>query len=744
MNTAPHWPALRDELRLLPADANADGSSAWLIHDPVVNRFFRVGWLDFELLLRWGLGSVQALNHSVNTQTLLRTNAQDVAQLMAFLAQHSLLKADTAQAVSALQRRAQLQQQGALQWLLHHYLFMRLPLLRPQRFLAVLLLGLGWVYTRYTAAVVLGLGALGLFLAGRQFETFTTTWVDQLSWSGLGGYFLALVFAKALHEMAHALTATRYGVRVAHMGVAFLVMFPMLYTDTSESWKLSNPRQRMAIASAGIVAELALAGLATLAWSLAPQGAVKSAMFFLATTSWVLTLAVNASPFMRFDGYFIAMDWLNFPNLHERAGAMARSWLRRTLLGWQGAYPEQLPGRGAACLVAFALVTWVYRVTVFLGIALLVYHFFFKLLGLALMAVELLWFIGKPVMTELQTWRARAHTHAHSPAHAHAHPGGVQRNRKWAAGALLALLLVLASVPWPSAVHGPGWLHAQQQQVLYAPLAGRLLAVPGAGPVAAGQTLFELAAPDLALQGQRAQAQADARGQELRGLAGLPDGEDHRALVQAQQHKFSAEARLYSEETARLRLSAAFSGVLADIDPQLAAGTWVQPRQALAVLIDPRHWVVEAFVDEADITRVRLGQSARIYRGGLGQTALTGQVVAIDSHRTQVLPHALLDAQAGGPVATLLPGLAPATSSTASGTTSSTTSGTTSGQRPSEAQAPREALYRVKIALNAPATASAAAQQMAVARVVIAAQGQSWWASTAQRVAAVVVRESGF
>jgi putative peptide zinc metalloprotease protein len=702
--TSQAWPALRDELRLLPAAANADGSPAWMIHDPVVNRFFRIAWLDFELLLRWGLASPQALSRSVNAQTLLHAEDSDVVQLLVFLRQHSLLKADTPQAVDGLLQRAQQQERGALQWLLHNYLFIRLPLLRPQRFLAALSSRLGWVFTQATALVVLGLSVLGILLAARQWDTFSSSFVDQLSWSGLAGYLVALSFAKSLHETAHALTATRYGVRVAHMGVAFLVMFPMLYTDTSESWKLTRARQRLAIASAGIVAELALAGLATLAWSLASEGAAKSAFFFLATTSWVLTLAVNASPFMRFDGYFITMDWLDFPNLHERAGAMARTWLRRVLLGWRDGYPEQLTGRGNAALVAFALTTWVYRVTVFLGIALLVHHYFFKLLGLALMAVELLWFIGKPVMTEMQTWHARR--------------ADVRPNRKRLAWLGAAVLLASACVPWPSAVHGPGWMHAQQQQVLFAPLAGRMHALPAAGPVAQGQTVFVLTAPELALSGQRAQTQADARAQELRGLAGLPDGEERRAQVQAQQDKFSAEARLYSEENARLNLTAAFAGVLTDIDPQLAQGVWVQPRQALATLIDPTRWVVEAFVDEADITRVQPGQSARVYGTGLGLPTLSGKVVEVDSHRTQVLPHSMLDAHAGGPVATLA----------------------ATPQRPADALAPRDALYRVKIALD-----SAPAQpRMALTRVVIGAEGQAWWQSAAQRVAAVFVRESGF
>jgi putative peptide zinc metalloprotease protein len=704
MATPSHWPALRDELHLLPASARAEGSPAWMIHDPVVNRFFHIGWLDFELLLRWDLRSPRALIASVNAQTLLHAQDRDVTHLLGFLRQHNLLKADTTEAVDGLRQQAQGQQRNAWQWLLHNYLFIRLPVLRPQGFLTALSARLGWVFSLPMALAVLGLSVLGLFLAARQLETFTSTFVDQLSWSGLTGYLVALSFAKALHELAHALTATRYGVRVAHMGVAFLVMFPMLYTDTSESWKLTRTRQRLAIAGAGIVAELALAGLATLAWSLAPEGATKSALFFLATTSWVLTLAVNASPFMRFDGYFILMDWLDFPNLHERAGAMARTWLRRTLLGWRDAYPEPLSGPGRAWLIAFALTTWVYRLTVFLGIAVLVYHYFFKLLGAALMAVELLWFIGKPLMNEMQTWHTRR--------------GDVHPHRKLLAWLMSALVLGALVVPWPYAVHGPGWLHAQRQQLLFAPLAGRLQSLQAAGPVVAGQTLFVLTAPELALASGRAQTQADARAQELLGLAGLPDGEERRSLLQAQRDKFSAEARLYSGEGARLQLTAAFAGLLTDIDPQLAAGVWMQPRQALATLVDPSRWVVEAFVDEADIASVQPGQRARVYRGSLGLPTLNGKVVEVDSHRTELLPHAMLDAHAGGPVATLM----------------------ATGSRPADAQAPRDAVYRVKIALDSPPSQ----MQMALVRVVISAEGQAWWTSAAQRVAALLVRESGF
>ena len=475
-------PALREELRLLPAAANHDGSPAWMVQDPVNNRFFRIGWIDFELLLRWAEGSPQAIVEAVCAETTLSVEESDVAALVAFLDQHSLLRADSAQSVDQLRQRAQLQQKSVYTWLLHNYLFFRIPLIRPQVGLALILPWVSRLFTRTTAIVVMLASLLGLFLAARQWQVFVSVVVDHMTWSGVLGYAVALVFAKALHEVGHALTATRYGVRVAHMGVALLVMFPMLYTDTSESWKLTRARERLAIASAGIVTELGIAGLATLAWSLTPDGGVRNALFFLATTSWVLTLLVNASPFMRFDGYFIISDVLDFPNLHERSGALARTWLRRNLLGVKDPWPERLAGNGNAALIAFALATWIYRLVVFLGIALVVYYFFFKILGIFLMIVEVVWFIARPIWSEVKIWWSRRTE--------------IKTNRIVMSALLGAVLLAASLVPWQTSVKGVGWLHPERQHVVFSPLAGKLTSLAAEGAVKEGQILFTLESPD--------------------------------------------------------------------------------------------------------------------------------------------------------------------------------------------------------------------------------------------------------
>jgi hypothetical protein len=66
------------------------------------------------------------------------------------------------------------------------------------------------------------------------------TLVDSLTWQGLLAYGLTLGFVKVLHELGHGLMAKRFGCRVPTMGVAFLVLWPVAYTDTNEVWKLTG------------------------------------------------------------------------------------------------------------------------------------------------------------------------------------------------------------------------------------------------------------------------------------------------------------------------------------------------------------------------------------------------------------------------------------------------------------------------------------------------------------------------
>jgi putative peptide zinc metalloprotease protein len=136
-------------------------------------------------------------------------------------------------------------------------------------------------------------------------------------------------------------------------------------------------------------------------------------------------------------------------------------------------------------------------------------------------------------------------------------------------------------------------------------------------------------------------------------------------------------------------------------------------------VLDPSRWVVDTFIAEADIARIQAGQTARVHLGMHSTAIQNAKVLEIDLARVQVLPHAMLDAHTGGPIVTVNP---------------------SPGDGPNAPRAPQEALYRVRVQLDAPPPL----RQMAVGRVVIAGLERAYFETVFERMAAVLVRESGF
>jgi len=693
-------PPLRDDLRLHEAAANGDGSPAWVIQDPTCNTFYRIGWLEFELLVRWDLATPSAILAAVHSETLLDPSAEELGLVYSFLLSNQLLAIHHAEYTNYLLARRRALHPSRLKWLLHHYLFFRLPLVRPERFLQRLLPLVDWLARPWALALLAALSLLGLLLTLRQWDVFAAGFHTGFTPATMIGFLLALTLTKSLHELGHALTATHYGVRVGHMGVAFLVLWPFLYTDTGEAWRLRERRQRLTIVAAGLLCELAVAGLATLAWHLTGNPDARQVFFYLATSAWILSLLVNTSPFMRFDGYFLLSDLLDLPNLHERSFALARTALRNTLLGWDEPYPESFSPARRRGLIAYALGTWLYRLVVFVGIAVAVYYFFFKVLGVLLFAVEIAWFVLRPVRNELKVWIERRQE--------------IVPNRRHLALLCSVLLLMAALVPWRQNIDAPAWAHPAQTYTFYSPLPGQLLAPPPAtGEVTAGAVLFTLQQPEIQHESTVALTLATAVQKEMDTLLGLEDGEERRIGLQRLWAMHQARALGHAQEADRLQLTAPFAGTLLDVNQELAAGSWVASQTPLATLVDTTQWVAEAYVRQEDVERLPAGASVRFYPENRALAPLTGRVEAIDATRTHQLPHPMLSVQYGGPVAVVAR---------------------------ENSLAPRDTLYRVRVVLDAPPREL----QLQRGTAVIKGTPRSWLGEIIKPALTLLIRELTF
>ena len=628
---------LREELSVHPAGLNHEGERYWVIEDPVNHRFYELDIRSYEILRAWPEADVAIIAARASEKSGFTVSVEEVAEFAEFLEQSQLVQQPSGQ---RLYQMWQAGQRGWLSRLLHGYLFFRVPLLRPHRLLAATESVFALCYSRLFWWFVAFLGVIGLGLVVRQWDVFFATFSAFGRWQDWLWFAAALVFSKCIHEWGHALSAHRYGCRVPSMGVAFLVMWPVLYTDTNAAWKLTARRQRLVIAASGMAAELALAVVATWGWLLTPDGGLRSAFFFLASTAWLLTLAVNLNPFMRFDGYFLLSDGLKQPNLHERSFAVGRWWLRKLLFGLDDPKPERLSPRMTRFMVLFAWGTWLYRFVLFLGIALLVYHFFFKLLGAFLMVLELVWFIGMPVYREFAHWWQRRAEIRH-------------QRRVWLPISLLVLCAIWLVVPWSSTVRAPALIEVQASHEVLALEAANVtkVAVERGQVVKQDELLIAMASPDLAFeQNQIEQDIKLLQWQLSRQTASerlLAQGD----LIRERLARAQQERQRLLDQQAQLNYVAPFSGEVVDLAPELAAGRWVKKGEPLLLLADTQAMQVVAFVAEDDMAGLALDKPATIYAENLSLPAFECQQIALDALAVSEVTRAPMVSTLGGAVA---------------------------------------------------------------------------------------------
>jgi len=638
---ATDWPlpALRADIEIVPGPSTRNGAPTWTVVDPVRNRFFQIGWHAFQFLSRWTGITAQQLMAKVRAETVLQPELRDVEQLTTFLRSHNLTQDVTGGLTQRLLAQAETNRPHWLTWLLHHYLFFRIPLFHPHRRLQATMPWVRPFYSRTAGWLFLLVGLTGLFRVGRSWDEFTNTFLYFFSLKGVVTSGLVLAATKVFHELGHAYTATRFGCRVSSMGVACLVMIPVLYTDTTGAWRLTDRRQRLAITAAGPITELALAGIALLVWSLAEEGLLRSAAFLMATSSIGMSLLINLNPLMKFDGYYLLSDWLGVPNLQERAFALGRWKLRGLLFGIAASPPEPLARPLRTQLILYAWAVWLYRLVVFTGIALLVYHFFFKVLGIGLFAVEIAWFILLPIAREARAWWRMKQAIG-------------QSIRPWLLLAGLATLVLAAALPLPTRVSLPAVLEADPHVVIYAPIPARVRAVtvmPGEF-VKQGQTLALFEAPaldhDIAVTRKRIEL---LRLKSNQAVASPEDLAKNDVVLESLRSRLTELEGLFDTQN-RLVLTAPIAGLVTDLETSLHPGRWVNEKSMLAYVAGVAQSKVQAVATESDWARLAVGAAARFIPDDPLRPALSLRVQTIHELNEDTLTLVYLASLYGGDV----------------------------------------------------------------------------------------------
>lgn len=178
--------------------------------------------------------------------------------------------------------------------------FFRIPLIRdPQRHLEPLVKVAKRCPSTVNHATFFGgafLSCVLILLALRQFSTnltFSSHFVLPL---------LALLPGVILHEAAHVVLLGRLGVRSREAGIGFVFrVLPLVYVDTTDSYRLANPRSRVAVSLIGPWVDLALAATYLSIGTGLTSGGV-SEFFTLLGLFQLALLLFNLNPFIASDG----------------------------------------------------------------------------------------------------------------------------------------------------------------------------------------------------------------------------------------------------------------------------------------------------------------------------------------------------------------------------------------------------------------------------------------------------------
>ncbi len=377
---APLKPKLRAQARIFRSHYR--GKLWYVLQDRTSGRFHRftpgayfvVSLLDGEHSMEdiWQIVSAQMTDDSLSQDEIIR--------LLGQLHSSDILQSDSIPDIEEMVTRGESSRFKKRVTSVLNPLALRVPLIDPDGFLKITEPLVRPFFSIVGVILYLCLIGYGATLAVLNWDGLTDNLIDRvLSTESIILLLICYPLVKAIHELGHAYTITRWGGEVHEIGIMFLVFMPVPYVDASDSLSFPNKWLRALVASAGILVEVALAAIAMIVWVNVEGGLVSAFAFNVMLISGVSTLLFNGNPLLRFDGYYVLSDIIEIPNLGRRSNEYIGYLIQRYILGIKDAKNPATAKGEAVWFFFYSIAAFIYRLFITFAIILLVSAKFFSL-----------------------------------------------------------------------------------------------------------------------------------------------------------------------------------------------------------------------------------------------------------------------------------------------------------------------------------------------------------------------------
>lgn len=618
------------------------GRRWYVVHDPSSNQFYRLSTVAHEFLgLLDGHRTVEEVwQHSLTRHADDALTQNEVIQLLSQLFAGNLLTADVTPETEQLLTRGRERRGKRLQQQAIGLMYFKMRLLNPDRLLRALepifrpVLNT-WGFALWAAWVLAGLVALLPHLSS------LLRGVDEaVAPSNWGWMFAVFIALKLWHELGHGLICRRFGGQVPEFGVMLLVLIPSPYVDASSAWTFASKWQRMAVGAGGMIFELAVASAAAFVYLGTPEGSLLHQIAYNAIfTASVSTILFNANPLMRFDGYYILSDYLEVPNLGQRANNMLRFLVQRHVFRMKDANaPTSSPGE-ALILLVYGVAAMAYRLFLFFSITLYIMGKMFAVgLFLALWTAGM-WFI-LPVGGFIH-WLAT-------------NPQIAERRGRvilTSLGLAAAVALAVGVIPAPDRRRAVGVVESTAQTSVFAGADGfvRTTHVRPGQRVAKGDPIVTMESDELLAQIRYSKAQLDEAVSRLNQAA----GRNVAATQVADEYVQTLRAHLavLEDRRAGLVVRSPHDGIVVSADPQRLVGAFLRRGEPVCDVLDDTSLRIAAVLTQSEASwiksepfEVEMRLSSNVHRV---VPCVTDRVIEVG---TRELPHESLGFAGGGKI----------------------------------------------------------------------------------------------
>src|SRR5690606_35412044 len=122
--------------------------------------------------------------------TTLNVDVEDLNKFIQFLSYNYLLDQPSKKIHEYAKTQNLMEDQHVFHWLIKHYLFFRVPLWHPDKFLSKTAVVGRVMFSRYLGYVMLVLAFSAIYQISNRWDLFVSTFPSVISWKGLFYYFI--------------------------------------------------------------------------------------------------------------------------------------------------------------------------------------------------------------------------------------------------------------------------------------------------------------------------------------------------------------------------------------------------------------------------------------------------------------------------------------------------------------------------------------------------------------------------